>query len=280
MAAVFDVSNRAVYVSKSNLESLRDFVMPGGDLLCDKLNDCIYGGFGHIEVHPGGSGLLSNVTASTLGNNIKAVKLGNSDSQTPLMAQQQTQQRILSKQQRSRPLYDVSEVQKSVTKDVQQYILGHVMTVIAKTKEHLQNISKLKEDRVNGVLTDDDDRVLFGDDLKVTAVNRKENSEVVATPANCTPFSNSEQTTTDVTAELDSNANTVSIDENANTSNKEDSFFNFDFDDNQKTTCIDLLKLPLVGNDAQFYRKFSQTQVSVSVCHIVNILNMLHNCII
>jgi len=128
----------------------------------------------------------------------------------------------------------------------------------------------LKEDRVNGVQTDtdSDDRVLFGQDIEISRVDSSTNTNTnTNTNDGAVPSASTSTSETVGNALTDSTTGTGT---DLNSNSKEDtSFFNFEEDissssygSNNKASHVDLLKLPLLGNDAQFYRKFSQTQVS------------------
>ena len=230
MTAVFDVTNRAVYVSTKNLGQLREFVLPGGDMLLDKLKECVQEGFGAISFTP----TVMSAAVSSGGNS--SIGTNNTSNNASL---QQHQQRLLSNQQRSRPLYDVSTLQKRVTKDVQEYVLGHLMNIIAKTKEHSESLLKLKADRLNGVSVDDDKE----DQL----------------------FSANFEDGTNKPTEIESNENgptgVTSVYLPKVPQRSRVSFYNFSTDENDKLPYLNLINQPLNGSDHAFYNRFSTTQV-------------------
>jgi hypothetical protein len=211
MTAVFDVTNRAVYISPSNMSALSNCVLPDSDILVGKLKDSMRVGFGDIEVGISGS---TNISSSPQPG-------GNAE-----------------KKIRTRPLYDVSAAQKLATSSTQNLMHDHLINVLAKTKNHVNEVTKLKNDRINGIDINEieEEKVLFGGNFNS---DRGRNS---------TPDNNSISGVT-------------SDSEGMNHLTKQSSLRGFFNNDNNKSNIINLLHQPLVGEPFFFFRKFCATQI-------------------
>lgn len=276
MSVVLDVSNRGVLVSPRNLHQLRDFVLPGAEMLLDKLRECVELGFGTVT---SAAAVVTSMAPSS------PIRSGISINNQPSAL------KMLVGQQRTRPLYDVSAAQKRVAIDVQEYVFGHLTNVIAKTRDYNAAVERLKWNRVNGVSVDtaEEDCLLFaegGGPAVPSKINyRSDNVGISAGWGGASPNRDREPfggevPETDATKDTDEAAGAVvaAATAAAPTSTLSatspairrlsllqapdaNTFHNFASEENSQLPFVNLLTQPLIGSDMAFFQKFSASQV-------------------